>query len=94
METIYLLLAVLGGVAIRFLYKWATALRTEKEFALKLAIISAVLSLVTNTFLIFVRADVEAILPITYLTAGIYGYLGDSIFRGVVKNLKPDFNKK
>lgn len=94
METLLLILAMLGGVSIRFLYKWSYAIKAKRKFELALPLITAALSIITNVFLIFVRGDLEAILPITYLTAGFYGYFGDSIFRMVGKYVKPTIEKK
>ena len=93
METMYFLLAMLAGVLIRFLYKWSYAIKAKREFDWKLPLITAVLSIVTNIFLILVRADLEAFLPMTYLTAGFYGCFGDSIFRMVGKYIKPNLKK-
>jgi uncharacterized membrane protein HdeD (DUF308 family) len=93
MITIYLVLAMAFGVLIRFLYKLSTSLKTKRRFNWKLSLVASVLSLVTNLFLILVREDISAILPYTYFLAGIYGYLGDSIFRGVTKLSSPKFGE-
>jgi len=94
MTTFGLILAMLAGVLIRFLYKYSTALKTKRPFNWKLFAIAAGLSVVTNIFLIFVREDITAMLPYSYFLAGIYGYLGDSVFRGITKVSVPKFGEK
>ena len=81
---------MLFGVAIRFLLKWDSARRIGKKFDLTLALISSGLSFVSISFLIFVRSDIEAILPFNPFLAGVYGYTGDSLFRAMMKKFKPD----
>jgi len=90
METIYLLLAMLAGVLIRFLLKWDSAKRYKRKFDLQLALISGGLSVVTIAFLVFVRNDISGVLPFTPFLAGVYGYTGDSLFRAMMKKFKPD----
>jgi hypothetical protein len=93
METLYLMLAVLLGVVYRLYTKWAIDVKAERPFRLKLAMVAAIGSVLANFILVIFREDVSAFLPITYLTACIYGYFGDSVLRGITKKVKPDFNK-
>jgi len=69
-------------------------MKAGREFNWKLSLITAVVSFVTNLFLIFVRDDLTSVLPFNYLLAGLYGYIGDSIFRGVTKLSAPKFGNK
>jgi len=89
METMYLILPMLAGVLLRVVLKWDSANRTKKVFDFKMAASSAALSVLTMIVLIFVRADIEGVLPFTPFLAMVYGYTGDSIFRAIVKKFKP-----
>jgi len=89
METIYLILAMFAGVAIRFLFKWDSAKRIGKSFDKGLIFRSALLSIISIGFLIMVREDISGILPFTPFLAMVYGYTGDSLFRAMMKKFKP-----
>jgi len=94
MTTLSLSIAVLFGVTVRLLYKYTAARRNKSQFNWELAITAALLSIITNFGLVLVREDLTAILPYSYLLAGIYGYTGDSIFRGVAKLSTPNLGNK
>lgn len=94
MTTLGLIIAVLFGVMIRFVFKWTENMKSTNKFNLKLALIAASLSILTNIGLVLIREDITAILPYSYFLAGIYGYTGDSIFRAITKMSTPDLTKK
>ena len=94
MTTLGLMIAVFFGVTLRLLYKFTSARKRKSQFNWELAITAALLSIITNFGLVLVREDLTAILPYSYLLAGIYGYTGDSIFRGVAKLSTPNFSNK
>ena len=94
MTTLGLIIAVLFGVTVRLLYKYTSARKNKSKFNWDLAFTAAILSIITNLGLVLVREDLTAILPYSYLLAGIYGYTGDSIFRGVAKLSAPNKTKK
>ncbi|MBU0778032.1 hypothetical protein KKH23_06400 [Patescibacteria group bacterium] len=90
METLTLILCSLGGVLIHFAFKFYTSIKLKVKFEWKLPLATAVLSIITNAVLILVREDLIGILPFTKFTAVMYGYLGDSVFRNLIKTQKPN----
>jgi len=88
METLTLILCMMGGVLIHFVFKWYSALKKGVKFEWKLPLATAILSMIVNGILILIRADLEGILPFTMFTAVMYGYFGDSVFRNLMKTQK------
>jgi len=96
METLILILCMLGGVLIHFVMKIVRFVKkheTLKNFKWLMPLLTAGLSIITNIILILVRADLIGILPFTMFTSVMYGYMGDSIFRNLMKSQKPKLNE-
>lgn len=90
MDTLYLLLAMFSGIAIRFLFKKDSAKRSNKRFDLPLALSTALLSIIGIGTLIFVRESISDVLPFNNFLAVVYGYSGDSLIRAFMKKFKPN----
>ena len=92
METLTLILCALGGVTIHLAFKIVRFVKKEqslKNFEWLVPLLTAGLSIITNVVLILVRSDLIGILPFTMFTAVMYGYMGDSLFRNLMKSQKP-----
>ena len=93
MIVMYLFGSLLIGIGYRIWIKWSSAKRLKKPVEWNLILMAAAGSLIANAILILYRNALMDILPVTYVTMLIYGYFGDSVFRGWLKKAKPVFNK-
>ncbi|CAB4140410.1 hypothetical protein UFOVP402_29 [uncultured Caudovirales phage] len=88
-EEIYLIALGLAGTAVHYLKEWAKANKAGKEYELKRSIPTIILSVITTTLLIHLRADIEPLYVVTPFAAVILGYIGNSIFFSFVDAKKP-----
>lgn len=87
--SIELQLLGIAGMAVHYLKEWNAANNEGKQYNLKRAIPTVLLSGLTTGLLIYLRKDIEDIYPITKFSAVVLGYLGNSIFFSFVNAKKP-----
>lgn len=81
-------LATIGAI-IHLLFKYNNSRkRSGISFNWKRQIISTCIGLLTVWTLIYVRNDFASVLPINNITAVFMGYLGDTMFKNLLKQFK------
>lgn len=77
------------GLAIHYLKDWEANNRDGKKYDLKKSIPTILLSAITTSVLIYLKADIENLFVVTPFGAVVLGYLGNSVFFSFVSARKP-----
>lgn len=78
--TLILLCFGYAGILTHYVKKWANAVEKDEPFSLKKTTPSIILSFITTTVLIILRADIENFFVFTKFGSFIVGYFGSSWF--------------
>ena len=88
-EEIYLTFLGILGVAIHHLKQWVQANKIGKEYEVKKAAPTILLSVITTWVLVHLRFDIETLYVVTPFGALVLGYMGNSILFSFIDAKKP-----
>lgn len=97
-ETFIYLVFAYAGIATHYLKKWSEKVEKGEEYNLKKSVPSIILTFITTTVLVLIRAEIVNLFVFTKGSAFIVGYCGHSWFFGLIDkkiysinpNIKPD----
>ena len=101
MDTLSLYLVAIIGTVIHIAFKYRIALneqgtiaKANKKFKWSIELINSTINLLVIWALIFIKVDIEAILPLTTVSVLLYTYAGDSAIKHLLDIVSVKQEKK
>jgi tetrahydromethanopterin S-methyltransferase subunit E len=97
-ETLILMSFGYVGILTHYIKKWSEKVEKDETMNVRKTIPSIILSVITTTVLIILRAEIESLFVFTRFGSFIVGYFGNSWFFGFIEkkmyNINPQIDEK